>query len=344
MRTICSCGFFCIALATWGRGGETLAAEGRIELELVTVGDFPFEQTRDWSMMLQKLNVDGVRIRAGTDDDRPEIENVGSEKSPVYKVKGLLTPGGNLILPSGKFKLGDRAALGQWMEKLKSGGTDALTSKPGAFGLLPKQLAAVHEALAGSVDFSTAGGKPRELVDKITDKLSLKVNLDSSADAPLRSDDVFPDELNGISCGTALAAILRPYGLVFVPVKGRGDAIELKITDSRNAEKSWPVGWPTDKGKGELLPDVFKTLSAEVKDTPLSESLTAIKGRVKAPFLIDQNSLARQRVDLNMKVNLPKANLSYARILDKLLSQAKCKAEMRVDEANKPFLWITTLK
>ena len=79
-------------------------------------------------------------------------------------------------------------------------------------------------------------------------------------------------------------------------------------------------------------------------DTPLEESMAAIQKRVNAPFLLDQNSLARQRVDLKKKLSLPKANLSYARILDKLLSQVKCKIEVRLDEADKPFVWVTTLK
>lgn len=333
-----------VAFSAWGRGGGSLAAEGRVELELVTVGEFPFEQTRDWIAMLQKLDLEGVRIRSGTEDDEPEISSAGTEKSPLYKVKGLLTPGGNLILPGGKFKLSDRASLGRWMDKLKQGGEEGLSAKPGAFGLLPRQLAAVHEALAGPVAVSTAGGKPREIVEKLTSKLSVGVSLDSSAEAALRSAEPFPDELAGLSSGTALAAVLRPSGLVLVPVKTKGDLVELQITDSRNVEKSWPVGWTTDKGKGQLLPDLFKTLNVEIADTPLSESLAAIQGRVKVPFLLDQNSLARQRVDLKTKVNLPKANLSYARVLDKLLSQVKCKAEMRLDEANKPFLWITTLK
>ena len=184
------------------------------------------------------------------------------------------------------------------------------------------------------------------MIDKLTSKLSLKVSLDSSADAALRSAEPFPDELLGVSSGTSLAAILRPSGLVFVPVKGKGDSIELKITDSSSVEKSWPVGWSSDKGKGQLLPDLFKTLNVEIvaDTTPLEESLAAIQKRVNAPFLFDQNSLARQRVDLKKKVGLPKANLSYARILDKLLSQVKCKIEVRLDEADKPFVWVTTLK
>ncbi len=325
-------------------GNIVFAADGRVDLELVTVGSFPFEQTRDWLAMLQKLDLEGVKIRAGTEDDVPEIIMEGSEKSPVYRVKGLLAPGGNLILKGAKFKLGDRVAIGKWMDKLKQGGEEGLSAVPGAFGLLPKQLAAVHEALSGPVDFSTAGGKPRDIVEKLTGKLSLQVTLDSGADLALDSAEPFPDQLLGVSSGTSLAAVLRPAGLVFVPVKGRGDAIDLKITDSRKVEKSWPVGWPSDKGKGHLLPDLFKTLNAEITDTPLDESLAVIQKRVNAPFLIDQNSLARQRVDLKAKISLPKASLSYARILDKLLTQVKCKTEVRLDEADKPFVWITTLK
>jgi hypothetical protein len=331
-----------LLLAVIGNGAS--AADGRIDLELVTVGEFPNEQTRDWLAMLQKLKLDGIRIHAGTEDDVPEIATEGSEKSPTYRVKGLLTPGGNLILKGAKFKLGDRTAIGSWMDKLKQGGEEGLTAKPGAFGLLPKQLAAVHEALAGPVVFSTAGGAPKDMIDKLASKLSLNVSLDSSADAALRSAEPFPDELLGISSGTSLAAILRPSGLVFVPVKGKGDSVELKITDSRSVEKSWPVGWSSDKGKGQLLPDLFKTLNVEIADTPLEESMAAIQKRVNVPFLLDQNSLARQRVDLKKKLSLPKANLSYARILDKLLTQVKCKIEVRLDEADKPFVWVTTLK
>src|SRR5205814_4389323 len=120
---------------------------------------------------LQKLNLEGVKIRSGPEDDVPEIATEGSEKAPFYRVKGVLTPGGNLILKGAKFKLSDRAAIGSWMDKLKQGGESGLTAKAGAFGLLPKQLAAVHAALAGPVDFSTAGGKPKDVVDKIASKL-----------------------------------------------------------------------------------------------------------------------------------------------------------------------------
>ena len=65
---------------------------------------------------------------------------------------------------------------------------------------------------------------------------------------------------------------------------------------------------------------------------------------MKAPLLLDHNAVARLNVDLNAKVNLPKSNTFYARAFERLLSQLKLKYELRVDEASKPFLWVTTIR
>jgi hypothetical protein len=45
-----------------------------------------------------------------------------------------------------------------------------------------------------------------------------------------------------------------------------------------------------------------------------------------------------------VKVSTKKARRTYASVVDEILYQAKLKAELRMDEAEKPFLWITTLK
>jgi hypothetical protein len=65
---------------------------------------------------------------------------------------------------------------------------------------------------------------------------------------------------------------------------------------------------------------------------------------VKAPLLLYHNALARSQVDLSAKVTIPKSNTFNSRALDRVLSQARLKYELRIDEADKPFLWITTLK
>jgi len=320
-------------------------AEGRVEFELVTEDGFALDGAREWLSALEGIELANVRIRGAKTGDAPAIERRGSEASPTYHVIGVLTAGNKLRVPGASFGLGDKGRIAAWVGKLKEGGEEALTTKPSAFGLLPKQLVVVHEALAGPVRFSTLGMSPQEAVEKIAAQVSLKLLVSAPAQRALASEEKIGEELQGISSGTALAAVVRPLGLVLVPEKGAGNEMQLQIKPSTAAMESWPVGWPPKKAPKDTLPDLFKFLNVEVADTSLAESLEAIRGRLKVPLLVDQNSLARQRVDLKeTKVTLPKINTFYGKILDRLLNQAKLKYELRVDEADQPFLWITTLR
>jgi len=86
-------------------------------------------------------------------------------------------------------------------------------------------------------------------------------------------------------------------------------------------------------------------LNVEIEDTPLAGALDAISGRIKAPMLYDYNSLARQRIDPEtVKVSLDEGRMYYQRIIDRLVNQAGLTSELRVDDAGKPFLWISTLR
>lgn len=317
------------------------AAEPRVELDVVTEQEFVGTQTRAWSDLLNQAGFSSVRIKSGKGE--PSMQTTGSATSPSYRVVGVLTSGNQLLLPKGRFGLGDRGGIEAWLRKLREGGEDAINIKPVAFGLLPKQLVAVHEVLKVPVQDSTLGKPPREVAKGIADRLSLKFVSDDLGQRALASDEPVADELQGLASGTALAAILRPLGLVIFPEKNGSD-VRLRITASRNAKEHWPVGWPPKGNPSETLPDLFKFLTVEIEKTPLSETLTAISGRVKAPLLLDHNALAREQIDLTKKVTLPKSSTFYSRALDLALAQAKLKYELRVDEADKPFLWITTLK
>jgi hypothetical protein len=45
-----------------------------------------------------------------------------------------------------------------------------------------------------------------------------------------------------------------------------------------------------------------------------------------------------------IQADVPEKRMTYSQILNKVLLQARLKYELRVDEADKPFLWITTVK
>jgi hypothetical protein len=320
-------------------------AEPRVDLEVLTEGGFIGNDPRAWSEMLTKAGFSSVRIKSGGGEG-PMVQTLGIAAAPNYRVVGVLTAQNQLLLPKGRFGPNDRAQIESWLRKLREGGEEGISVKPAAFGLLPTQLVAAHEGLATPVGESTLGQPPREAAKKIADRLAFKFISDTAAQQALAEGEPVADELQGIASGTALAAILRPLGLVMVPEKvmvpgKNGAEIRLRIVSGADAKEHWPVGWPPKGNPNETLPELFKFLKVNIGDAALSEAVAAIAERVKVPVLYDHNALAAARADMAAKVSLAEPNIFYGRALDRLLSQAKLKYEIRVDEAEKPFLWVT---
>lgn len=325
--------------------GAVAQAAPRVDLELITEPGTPLTSTHEWLAALKDQNLGSVRMRTAQPGEREEIRQRGSESAPTYHVLGVLTPRNTMRVPGAEFRLGDKAALKQWLAKLADGGPQGLSETTGAFGLTARQLVSVNECLSAPVTFETRGQKPRDALRRLASTVTMSFASDERARQALAGDELIADELKGLSVGTAAAAILRPLGLVLVPQKQAGGEVKLLIADVRQAAVSWPVGWPPQKPPRETLPELFSFLNVEIEDRPLMEAVEAIAGRLKAPLLIDHNSLARQRINPERaKVNLPASRTYYQRVLDKVLYQAKLKFELRVDEAKKPFLWISTLK
>jgi hypothetical protein len=258
---------------------------------------------------------------------------------------GLLTAKNTLVVPGGEFRMSDKAGIAAWLAKLREGGERRLHEREGAFGLTPTQLVAVHEALSQSVTFSTKGERSFDVLKRVAGGLSLPFLSDPMTRQVLMGDDPVADELQGLSAGTVMVAVLRPLGLVLVPQKKSDGSITLWITDVRSTRESWPVGWPPEETPLEAAPTLFNYLNVEIEDTPLTEALGAVGGRVKMPMLFDHNSLARHRIDpAQVKVSIPAGRVYYKSIIDRMLNQAQLKSELRVDEAGNPFLWISTIK
>ena len=150
--------------------------------------------------------------------------------------------------------------------------------------------------------------------------------------------------LEGVASGTALAAIARPAGGALVPRFVDGN-LELQLTAAKEGIQSWPIGWPPgEKDEGKIIPPLFEFIKVEIDNTPAEEALAAIQARLKTPFLYDHNNMARDRIDLAKKVKVPAGKTFYKKILDQVLFQAGLKCEVRLDDAGKPLVWITTLK
>jgi hypothetical protein len=316
----------------------------RVEFEIVTEEGLAPSTTQKWYQTLTDLKVAGLRIRGERATDQPKIDKAGTKDRPVYRVTGRINARGVLVLPGGNFATEDRAKIGRWIRELANNDVEGVTERKSAFGLTRPQLEEVTKDLMRPVTFSTKGLPPTDVARKLTGALKLKLVVDNDVKRALAADDPLRDELLGLSSGTALAAILRPAGAALVPLKPDGQPVQLRLIQSDQAEAIWPIGWPPEQQPTKALPKLLEFLNAEIEGVSAAEAIEAIRKRLDVPLLLDHNNIVLHRVNLDELVAVPAKRTYYSRVLAQVLSKAGMKYELRVDENEKPFLWITTLK
>ena len=319
-------------------------AAGMVQLELV--GDRSLAAAfQQWAKALDKGGIPNVRIRSGGEDElKPGIETAGTPERPVYNVTGVVVSREEILLPGGRYKRSEIGRLKAWLDDLAQNGLPSQRPAKVAFGMTQPQYDELRKALAKPVKFTTQGVARSAAVDKIVRQLSIPLKF---ADGSLREvgDDKIEDELSDLTCGTALAALLRPAGYCLIPKNSNG-TMELSAVKSRPELKEiWPVGMPPEKTVQEILPKMMEFLPVNVQNVSAATAAEAIGKRLAAPVLYDRVGLARHGIDpAKAMVALPRSQTTYSLALKKLLFQARLKFEVRVDEAGTPFLWIRTIK
>lgn len=322
------------------------AAEARIELTVGTLPGAPISGAQEWSQLLGELGLANVSIRSAQSGEKPSIETDKQGSRVVYRVTGFLSSLNELHLPAGRFKPSDRARLGEWLRKLREEGPEVSTaSRKPPFGLEAAQLEQVHDDLREKFGVGTAGQRPDALIEKVAAELGYPLEVSSEALAALSEADPVVEELRDVARGTALAAIVRPAGLGFRPLRTKEGDIEYRIAAAKGEDEVWPVGFPLLEKREQAAPQLFEFLTVAIDDITLAEALAAIEPRVKMPMIVDRNALARARIDLSTRrVSLPEKRMTYSLIIQGLLAQAALKWEVRLDERNQPLIWITSVK
>jgi hypothetical protein len=329
-----------------------------VELEIATDRGVQITAPQEWLQLLTSIGVTRVQIRGMRTGDKPQVLNSGSAARPDYHVVGILSARGQLKLPGGTFTRGDRARLKDYFEGLAADGVDAIAGARGEFGLTEKEFEELFARLAQPVDFPTRGQLPKAAIDEFGSTFGLKIAYDDSAMRAISSGPPLPvaDDVRGLSAGTGLAIVLHNQGLAMYPEKQRGQPVVCRISaldgegltgrhlGKRNAvaEKSWPIGWEAEKAPGELAPALSDTLNAEISGYTMAEAIDAIRPRAKLPIYFNRAALSLRQVDpARLQVRLPRARVSYKVLVDRIVAKAGMGSELRVDEAGRPFLWIT---
>src|SRR5690606_9997182 len=138
-----------------------------------------------------------------------------------YRVVGMLTAGNQLVVPGGRFASRDVAGIRNWLENLADRGEKGVTERRSAFGLLGEDLVEIQDEMQQAVSFSTAGMQLSDVLKKLERSLEHPLVISESVRLDIAGVKI-EDNLEGVATGTALAALLRPAGLVMAPARPRG--------------------------------------------------------------------------------------------------------------------------
>ena len=295
---------------------------------------------QQWGQALAAAGVQNFRLRSAQEGDKPAIEVGGTEQMPFYKVTAVLGARDELIVPGGRFRRSECKKLAAWLDDLAKRGPPEKREKVSAFGLTASQLEKVNADLSKAVGFSTKGMTRSEAVNKIAGQLGLSLKIEG---ALADGDDKIEEELSEFSSGTALACILRPIGSCMVP-RESGETLSYAVKKAQLDQEIWPVGWPAE-GAQKVLPALYEFHNVNVSGVTATKLLEVVGKQIKAPVLYDHNALARHGIEPDKAtVSHPQQRTTYSVALRKMLGKVGLKFEVRVDEAGKPFLWVSTMK
>jgi hypothetical protein len=333
-------GVICFVLPAAITVNRALAA-GRVQLEIVGDAQSGAGMSfQDWGKALADADVKNVRLRSAQEGDKPNIDVAGTDENPIYMVTAVITGRNELIVPGGKFRRSDLKQLKSWIKEIEERGPPDRRVATGPFGLTAKQLDAINSDLAKSSGVATHGMTRSDAVQKISGKLGLPLKIEGEL---TDGDEKIEEDLADVSSGTALAYILRPSGFCMTPVAS-GKQLGYVVAKAKLDQEVWPIGREAKSGP-EALPGFYEFRNVKVSGVSAAKLLQVVAKQVKVPVLFDYPAMARHGIDPEKAVvEHPQARTTYSVALRRMLFKVGLKFELRVDENDKPFLWISTVK
>jgi len=330
-----------------GDAGKKRPPVTTITVELLTGSAGVGLKARQWAEILGKLDV-VVTVRNGRSDDKVGVtERKAGPTLRSVVVVGELDNTGRLIFPDQVFSENDADKLSAWINELRLYGAQGDPNGRPVWGLTKEQFGVIHAGLKKPLAADTKDVAITQAVGLFELPKDHPIRFSSEAVGRLKERGgqlKVSQSLQGVSQGTALAVLLAEQRLGFRPRRLPDGAIELTVYPLEEKGKLWPVGWPREGSVPETCPELFQFKTVELDDEPLNAVLEAVAGVINVPILIDQSGLAGKGVDLaEVKITFPRKRTTWAEALKSFTYKAKSKLEVLIDEAGKPFIWITPI-
>lgn len=318
-----------------------------IFVELVTGKEGVGIRAHRWTEVFEKLDVT-LTIRRGNPRDKPGVteKKSGSGGLREVHVLGKLDERGRLVFDDRVYTENDAGKLAEWLDELREFGGQGTPDKQPVWGLTNQQFKTIHGILGQPLVDEPKDCTLPEALKRFGFPRELPVQLTKTAERHLHEheDARATQSLEGVSRGTALAALLGEQGLAFRPKRLPDGEIILSIEPAGEVREAWPVGWPPVQTAPVLAPKLFSFTQINLEEIELDAVLDAAVDFIGMPILVDKAGLAAREIDFSqIKVSHPAKRTTWGLALRSLLGQAKAKHELLVDESGHPFLWVTSL-
>lgn len=304
---------------------------------------------QQWLQRLDAAGAGTTRL-VSSGSAEPRIESLGESAAgeSLLKVYAVLARDNTLLLPTAEgarpFRLHDAEGLADYFRGLAETGDPATAEPRGKFGLTEEEFTALFDRLQKPMPPFAEGATLRGAIDAVVSAAggAIEVDRDPAVEAALGSRLEGAASLEGLSVGTALAIALRQEGLALV-----ADAGALRVVSAHGAADTWPVGYKPERSPSQTVPGLFEFLTVEVEGYTVAEALEAIGARVQwrgepVPIVWDRFAMRRDGVDpTTAQARFPRRKTFYKNLLDKLATQGRLRLDLLVDEAGRPFLWLT---
>ena len=346
------------SLAQPSRQTQNRGAPGKSEIgdtKRITIG-MQIETARglsplviqQWAETLTRLRIKPLSIRSFRDQRKLEITETAQPAYRKILVKGLIDTRGRLLVPNQVFTTRDIRQLSQWLSELrKFGPRGSLEGKP-LWGLPPKQWRNLQKILAKAWPPQLDLLPMKQKITEIQRLSGLRIKIANQAIPELQrsvDDPSSPRPPRQLSQGTTLAYFLLQHHLAFTVHLTRDDEIWLEVLPHASCPSPWPVGWPAPSPR-KIAPSLMEfTPQIEFVDAELPRVLEAIEKQTKIPFLFDTPALETDAISLaDVRVRYNNKRSFWKQVIDRSLFEGKLKSELRMDESDQPFLWVSTIR
>ena len=300
-----------------------------------------------WAEAFSNLDVP-LRIRQPQFNDKAGVDQQTFGTIRRVKVTGQLDRSSMIVFPDRKFALDDTAKLEEWIEELRVYGAQGAPEGQPLWGMQKADFDELHAEMRQPVEQDTSNMSMTEAIRalELPNGYPLRFSAETRQMLVERGDlPEHPHDLRGFAKGTALAMLLRGYGLAFSPRRLPDESFVLAIDPYNSEDKFWPIGWDPDSlglKRLALAEKMFTATMIGIEQEPLTDLLPRIEKETDLKVFIDPQAVDAQGINPEkLVVNYPRKRTSWSLCLRTILAQIKLTQEVRVDENDRPFIWIT---